>query len=258
MISGDVLTDIDLGAFVKAHRSAGAAGVDRAEAGREPARVRHRHHPRPTGRSSGSSRSRPGARCSPTRSTPASTCSSPRIFDFIRAGRGRRLLERRVPRGARAGQAPLFGYVVDGYWEDVGTLEAYLRAHQDVLDGGCDVDIDGFRIGEGVWLGEGADVDPDARIDGPGRHRRQLPHRGRARTLREYTVLGTDVVVKHDAFVERSVVPRPRVRRAGGPPARLRHRAVDATSAAARRASRKAWCSATSASSARARSSTRA
>ena len=46
VISGDVLTDIDLSAFVKAHRSTGATRVDRAEAGRRPGRVRHRHHPR--------------------------------------------------------------------------------------------------------------------------------------------------------------------------------------------------------------------
>ena len=45
VISGDVLTDIDLTAFVKAHRDAGAYGVDRAQARGEPARVRHRHHP---------------------------------------------------------------------------------------------------------------------------------------------------------------------------------------------------------------------
>ncbi|MDQ6853945.1 MAG: mannose-1-phosphate guanyltransferase, partial [Actinomycetota bacterium] len=99
---------------------------------------------------------------------------------------------------------PLMGTVVDGYWEDVGTLEAYLRAHQDGLDQRVRIDIDGFRIGEGIWLGEGADVDPAARIDGPvvigdncrieaGAH------------LREYTVLGTDVVVKAEAFVERAV-----------------------------------------------------
>ena len=77
---------------------------------------------------------------------------------------------------------PLFGYVAEGYWEDVGTLEAYVRAHQDVLDGKVDVDVPGFRIGEGVWLGEGAEVDPGGHDRGPGRHRRLLPGRGRAPT----------------------------------------------------------------------------
>src|SRR5437764_5515235 len=30
---------------------------------------------------------------------------------------------------------PLFGCVAEGYWEDVGNLEAYMHAHRDVLDG---------------------------------------------------------------------------------------------------------------------------
>src|SRR5436305_3668923 len=62
---------------------------------------------------------------------------------------------------------PLFGYVAEGYWEDVGNLEAYVRAHRDVLDSKVTVDVPGFRLSEGVWLGEGAEIDPDATIDGP-------------------------------------------------------------------------------------------
>jgi mannose-1-phosphate guanylyltransferase/phosphomannomutase len=50
--------------------------------------------------------------------------------------------------------------VTSGYWEDVGTLEAYASAHRDVLDGKVDVDVPGFRLEEGVWLGEGAEVTP--------------------------------------------------------------------------------------------------
>ncbi len=53
-------------------------GDDRAQVGREPARVRDRRHRRRRAASSASSRSRRGARSSPTRSTPASTCSSRR------------------------------------------------------------------------------------------------------------------------------------------------------------------------------------
>ena len=39
-----------------------------------------------------------------------------------------------------------------------------MRAHQDVLDGKVTVDVPGFRLSEGVWLGEGTEVDPDATI----------------------------------------------------------------------------------------------
>ena len=57
--------------------------------------------------------------------------------------------------------------MAEGYWEDVGTLEAYVQAHHDVLDGLVDVDIPGFRLGDGVWLGEGSEIDPSAKVEGP-------------------------------------------------------------------------------------------
>ena len=86
------------------------------------------------------------------RSTPASTCSSPAIFDFIREDEVVDFSGDVFPAVLDDGDRST-AHVADGYWEDVGTLEAYLRAHQDVLDGRVDVDIDGFRLGEGIWLG---------------------------------------------------------------------------------------------------------
>src|SRR5436189_7484 len=61
----------------------------------------------------------------------------------------------------------LFGAVAEGYWEDVGTLEAYVRAHKDALDGKVALDIAGFQLEHGVWLGEGAEIHPEARVEGP-------------------------------------------------------------------------------------------
>src|SRR3954463_15836187 len=63
--------------------------------------------------------------------------------------------------------APLFGYVTDGYWEDVGTHESYLKAQADVLNRQVEVDIEGFEVSPGVWQGEGAEVDPEAVLKGP-------------------------------------------------------------------------------------------
>src|SRR6202012_5337073 len=42
--------------------------------------------------------------------------------------------------------APLYGYIADGYWEDVGTHESYLKAQADVLSGRVNTHIDGFEV----------------------------------------------------------------------------------------------------------------
>jgi mannose-1-phosphate guanylyltransferase / phosphomannomutase len=101
--------------------------------------------------------------------------------------------------------APVYGYVADGYWCDVGTIEAYLRAHQDVLERRVEVEIDGFEISDGVWIGDGAIVDPDARIDGPvvlGEHTKVEA----GAHIREFTVIGNNAVVKSGAFLHRAIV----------------------------------------------------
>src|SRR5258707_9164255 len=63
--------------------------------------------------------------------------------------------------------APLYGWIADGYWEDVGSLESYLKAQADVLSGRVHVEIDGFEVSPGVWVAEGAEVDPEAVLTGP-------------------------------------------------------------------------------------------
>lgn len=102
-----------------------------------------------------------------------------------------------------AGQ-PIYGYVAEGYWEDVGTHESYLRAQADVLERRVQVDIDGFEVSPGVWVGEGAEVDPTAVIEGPvyiGDYAKV-----EKAELREHTVLGSNVVVRSGAFLHRAVV----------------------------------------------------
>ena len=55
----------------------------------------------------------------------------PEIFEHIEAGKPVDFSADVFPRLLDEG-VPLFGYVAEGYWEDVGTLDAYIKAHQDV------------------------------------------------------------------------------------------------------------------------------
>ena len=99
----------------------------------------------------------------------------------------------------------LFGWVADGYWEDVGSHESYLKAQADVLTGKVEVTIDGFEVSPGVWVAEGAEVDPDAVLRGPlciGDYAKVEA----GAQLREFTVVGSNVIIKEGAFLHRAVV----------------------------------------------------
>jgi mannose-1-phosphate guanylyltransferase/phosphomannomutase len=62
---------------------------------------------------------------------------------------------------------PVFGYVTDAYWEDVGTIDSYLAVQRDALNGYVDVHIGGFEMAPSVWLGDGAVIDPTATVVSP-------------------------------------------------------------------------------------------
>ena len=203
VISGDVLTDIDVSAVVQFHESKNALATIALKAMENPLEFGivitnedgsiERFLEKPTW----------GQVFSDTINTGIYVLE-PEIFDHIELGANVDFSADVFPKLLQEGK-PLYGYVADGYWEDVGTLEAYRRAHQDVLDRKVEVVIPGFEIGPGVWLGEGAEVHPNASIQGPcviGDHCRVEA----GARISEYSVLGSNVSVGADAHVERAVV----------------------------------------------------
>jgi len=101
--------------------------------------------------------------------------------------------------------APVYGYVASGYWEDVGTIASFQRAQADVLNRRVGVEIGGFELSPGVWVGEDAEIHPEAVLKGPlvvGDYSKVEA----GAELREYSVLGSNVLVKSGAFLHRAIV----------------------------------------------------
>ncbi|MBI3753741.1 MAG: mannose-1-phosphate guanyltransferase [Deltaproteobacteria bacterium] len=62
---------------------------------------------------------------------------------------------------------PLYGYIADGYWKDVGSLDEYRHANLDILHGKVKVNIPGEEVGRpGVWLGKDSRVDFTCKLEG--------------------------------------------------------------------------------------------
>ena len=203
VISGDVLTDIDLSALVKVHEEKGAVATLALKSMENPLEFGivitredgsiDRFLEKPTW----------GQVFSDTVNTGIYVLD-PAVFDYIPEGEQVDFSGDVFPKLLAEGK-PLYGHIAEGYWEDVGTLDAYVKVHQDVLDGKVAVDVRGFRAGDNVWLGEGSEVDPDARIEGPVIIGENCRVEAGAQ-LREYSVLGSNVMVRSDAYIQRSVV----------------------------------------------------
>ncbi|MGZ4371083.1 MAG: sugar phosphate nucleotidyltransferase, partial [Gaiellaceae bacterium] len=62
---------------------------------------------------------------------------------------------------------PLYGYVMDGYWQDIGNLDQFRQANFDALEENVKLNIPGIRIRGNVWLGEGVEIGDLEQIEGP-------------------------------------------------------------------------------------------
>ena len=100
---------------------------------------------------------------------------------------------------------PLYGYVAEGYWCDVGNLQEYLRASGDILEKRVQVDPLGKESQPGVWCEDDVQIAPDARLEGPiflgsGVRIRSQAHIQGPAVIRDNTIVDTR------AHIERSVI----------------------------------------------------
>lgn len=90
----------------------------------------------------------------------------PSVIDFVPDGVAfdfsRDLFPRLLETSGR-----LWAVSMGGYWCDVGNLGQYRDAHFDALAGSAKVNIPGYNPTPGVWVGEGCEIHPTARICPP-------------------------------------------------------------------------------------------
>jgi len=90
----------------------------------------------------------------------------PSVFEFFRPGEVTDWSGDVFPKLLKEGEH-VFGWIADGYWEDVGSHSAYMKANFDCLEGRVKVQLPGERVGESTWIHPDAEVFPGARVDGP-------------------------------------------------------------------------------------------
>ena len=100
---------------------------------------------------------------------------------------------------------PIYGHVLDGYWQDIGNLDQYRQANFDALDEKVRLNIAGVRLRGNVWIGEGADIHDAEDIEGPafiGNHCRIA----RDASVGPYTILSNGVTLRERARTVRTVI----------------------------------------------------
>lgn len=100
---------------------------------------------------------------------------------------------------------PMYGYIAQGYWCDVGNLETYREAQYDALYGKVKLEIDYHERQTGLWVGQNTYIDPSASIEAPaviGSHCRIGPNA----IIEAGTVIGDNVTIGAGADLKRPIL----------------------------------------------------
>ncbi|NET34676.1 MAG: mannose-1-phosphate guanylyltransferase [Cyanothece sp. SIO1E1] len=100
---------------------------------------------------------------------------------------------------------PMYGYIAEGYWCDVGHLDAYRESQYDALQHKVKLDFAYEERSPGLWVGQNTYIDPSAKIETPaliGSNSRIGPRV----QIDAGTVIGDNATIGSDADLKRPII----------------------------------------------------
>ena len=130
----------------------------------------------------------------------------PKIFSYIEPGESVDWSKDVFPTMLQRKDS-IHGYITEGYWTDVGTIEEYMRASRDYMSGKVNLPRVGQRLDGDIWLEGDAEIAPDAQLYGPVYLGHGVKIKGGVvvhgpTAIRDYTVVDTR------ATIDRSIIWR--------------------------------------------------
>jgi mannose-1-phosphate guanylyltransferase len=160
VLNGDILTDLDLGELIAAHRASGAAATVALTPVDDPSayglvRLRDDRSVKEFVEKPSPDQLIPGE---PHLINAGTYLLSHEVIATIPTGIACSIEREIFPQVAAQGK--LYGFPSDCYWRDIGTPQSYLEAHRDMLDGA----VPTADVAGDVYIGPGAVIEDGARI----------------------------------------------------------------------------------------------
>ncbi len=102
-------------------------------------------------------------------------------------------------------EEPMYGFVTQDYWCDIGDLDAYVGVHTDILDKKVNININAREIRQGVWASEGAVISKEAVIKPPVLIGKNSVVKDGS-ILGRYSVIGEECHIGEGSTTKRSVL----------------------------------------------------
>jgi mannose-1-phosphate guanylyltransferase/phosphomannomutase len=128
----------------------------------------------------------------------------PKIFKNIPVGKPYSFERNLYPELLEQG-APIYGYLSNAYWIDIGNPEKYKEVHQAIMRGEVAVKIFGTRVDGKFWLGKDTHPEASSRFVGPSIVGERVKF-GKETEIKDFVVLGDGVEIGDRCVLDRVIV----------------------------------------------------
>ncbi|HWR61411.1 MAG TPA: sugar phosphate nucleotidyltransferase, partial [Clostridia bacterium] len=202
IVSGDALTDIDLGKALEFHKSKGSKAtlvLKRVPIPLEYGVVITDEEGRIT-----SFLEKPswGEVFSDTINT-GIYILEPDILHYYKKGDNFDFSKDLFPRLLNDG-IPMYGHVTRDYWNDIGDLRVYKEVNYDILNGKVRTEIEYREIEKGIWAGNNTEIDESCVLNAPVLIGSNCRIKGN--TLLEAAIIGNNCEIAGGTSIKRSII----------------------------------------------------
>lgn len=129
----------------------------------------------------------------------------PEVLDYLPADRECDFSKDLFPLLLEKGE-PMYGYIAEGYWCDVGQLDVYREAQYDALRGKVKLDWNCYdEVRPGLWVGQNTFIDDSATVEVPALIGNNC-HIGARVKIDGGSVIGDNVTIGADANLKRPII----------------------------------------------------
>ncbi len=100
---------------------------------------------------------------------------------------------------------PMYGYITDDYWCDIGDLDSYKTTQFDILEGKTKFKIDCKQVEPGIWIDEGTKLGDDIKIKSPVYIGSNCLINNKV-NIKPYSVVGRNCVIDEETSIKRSIL----------------------------------------------------
>ncbi len=128
----------------------------------------------------------------------------PEILELMERGKFYDWSQDIFPMLLQAGK-PIYGYVMDEYWCDIGTLNQYYEAQEAVLSEKTNLRPAGEEVRPGIWVGQNCVIDEEATLIPPVCLGRGCKIKKNVK-IGPYTIIADNALIEESAQIEHSII----------------------------------------------------